>query len=208
MIRVVRKNGVVLLDDEDAWVLQEYHLDVRVRVRVSNPYPRVLTQCKRTKKRSTLGRVLLGITDPRLQADHINNDGFDNRRENLRVVDRDLQSANRRSENPVGYKGVNVNAPTGVRPYRAKICRRGSLYYGPQRPCPELAALDYNRMAIALWGQQIVLNDVRCVAMEPRPAHHHCMFCNAPCHCCCVCFDEPSPGMRRLFETLNASYAV
>lgn len=199
------KHGVILLDDEDAWVLHDYYLNVKIKKSDrTTPYPRVLAQCKKTRASRSLGRVLLGITDPDLQVDHINQDGFDNRRENLRVVSRDLQNANRRSNNPTGYKGVDQEYSDLFR-YRARINRLGTTYRGPYRSSPELAALDYNRMAIALWGRQVVINDVRCVAIDPQPSDRNCMFCNSSCHCCCVCFDPPSQGMQRLFDMLDAS---
>ena len=199
------KHGVILLDDEDAWVLNEYYLNVKIKKHPeAPPYPRVLAECKKTRASRSLGRVILGVTDPDLQVDHINQDGFDNRRENLRVVSRDLQNANRRSNNPTGYKGVDQEYADLFR-YRARIHRLGTTYRGPYRTGPESAALDYNRMAIALWGRQVVLNDVRCVSMDPSRSDRNCMFCNASCHCCCVCFDPPSRGMRRLFDMLDAS---
>jgi len=202
------KHGVVLIDDEDAWVLNEYYLSVRMRTTPSMaPYPRVLAQCKKTKTYRSLGRMLLDITDPDLQVDHINQDGFDNRRENLRVVSRDLQNANRRSNNPTGYKGVDQES-RGLFRYRARIQRLGTIYRGAYRTSAELAALDYNRMAIALWGHQVVINDVRCVSLDPVPSQRNCMFCNAGCSCCCVCFDPPSAGMQRLFDMLDVSAGV
>lgn len=204
--RIERKHGVILLDDEDAWITRDYQVIGDRRKR--DGYLRVTVVCKKTKRATGLARLILGITDPELQADHINQDGFDNRRENLRVVGRDLQSANRRFNNSNGYKGVHYNSRGGHSPYRGALRRHGTKFFGPYRPSPEQAALDYNRMAIALWGQQIFLNDVRCVAIDRKPAQQNCLFCNAPCHCCCVCYDPPSSGMERLFESIEASSLV
>ena len=191
------KAGTVLLDDDDAWVLDEYWLRPRTR----KGYHAVYAVCKKTNRETSLGRVLLKITDPELQADHINGDGFDNRRENLRVVGRDLQNANRQFVNSLGYKGVDMVSQFS---YRAVLSRNGKSHKGFARSSPERAALDYNRMAIALWGNDVFLNEVRCVSLDPRPADANCMFCNAPCHCCCVCFDPPSKGMKRILDTLDA----
>lgn len=204
MIRLERKHGMVLLDDEDAWVLHDYYVSTyRDSVNKVGDYYIVRAIEKSTGKGRALARLLLEPAAG-MQADHINNDPLDNRRENLRVVDLDLQSANRRSNNPWG-KGVDyVRHGSSLKPFRARIYRRGNTYRGPYRASPERAALDFNRMAIALWGNQIVVNEVRCVDMEPRPADKNCMFCNASCHCCCVCFDPPSAGMQRLFDTFSA----
>lgn len=201
-MELVRKHGVILLDDEDAWITHDYSVRAMIQ---EKGYRVARAECKKTRKSISLGRLLLGITDPDLQADHINHNGFDNRRENLRVVDRDLQNANRRFDNSTGYKGVHFSEKHGTKPYRMKFFRKGKTYHGPYRSSAELAALDYNVLSIASWGHQSVINEVRCVDMEPQPADRNCMFCNAPCHCCCVCFDPPSPGMQRLFDTLDAS---
>ncbi len=49
------------------------------------------------------------------EIDHINRDGLDNRRENLRVVSRSQNLRNRRAfkNNKSGYKGVSFNKQTG-----------------------------------------------------------------------------------------------
>lgn len=201
-MELVRKRGVVLIDDEDAWVTHDYYVKAHIR---SDGYRVVRVESKKDGRGTGLARLLLGITDPVLQADHINRDGFDNRRDNLRVASRDLQNANRLFDNPQGYKGVSYCSWSKTSTYRMQISRRGRKYHGVYRPSPELAALDYNRVAIAIWGHQVVINDVRCVSMEPKPADKNCMFCNAPCHCCCVCFDDLTPSTQRLIDTLDAS---
>lgn len=203
-MELVRKRGVVLIDDEDAWVTHD-HL-IRVNVRKRDGYRWVGAVSKADGKVTSLGRLILGLTDPGLQADHINQNGFDNRRENLRAVDRDLQSANRRFNNPTGYKGVKFLGDHLAKPYRGRFRCKGGRYAGYTRYSPEKAALDYNRMAIAVWGHQSVLNEsVRCVDLNPRPSEAPCLFCCATCHCCCVCFDPVSPSMQRLFDSLDAS---
>lgn len=204
MIRLERKHGVVLLDDEDAWLLRDYFIWTSLdRKNGVGDYIHVRAQRKKDRRKFLIGRVLLELGESALQVDHINQDTLDNRRENLRIVDRDLQSANRRTLNGNGYKGVH--ATKNGQSYRAGIRARGIRCTGLTRFSAEAAALDFNRMAIAAWGTEVFVNEVRCVGMEPQPADKNCMFCNAPCHCCCVCFDPPSVGMQRLFDTLDAS---
>lgn len=55
------------------------------------------------------------------EIDHINNDGLDNRRENLRFCTSSQNKANMRlrSDNKSGYKGVNFDKQTGK--WRARI---------------------------------------------------------------------------------------
>lgn len=53
-------------------------------------------------------RVVLGISDPKVQIDHVNGDGLDNRKANLRIATHTENQQNRGaySNNTSGYKGV------------------------------------------------------------------------------------------------------
>lgn len=55
-----------------------------------------------------LHRIVLGLTDPKLDVDHINHDTKDNRKENLRVVNRSQNNAN------MGLKANNTSGCSGV----------------------------------------------------------------------------------------------
>jgi hypothetical protein len=70
-------------------------------------------------------RVILGITDRRLDTDHKNGDGLDNRDENLRPATRSQNLANQRvnRQNTSGFKGVYWDSGTGSRNkrWRARI---------------------------------------------------------------------------------------
>lgn len=201
MVEIVRKHGVILLDDEDAWVLDEYWLAIDLSRRHRKiPYRQVraVRRGQRKGPKLNLGRLLMNPPDG-MEVDHINLDPLDNRRSNLRVVTRSMNVANRRMANSNWYKGIR-QVPGGLG-YHARIKVDGVTYSTTGRPSPELAALDFNRMVISTWGRDMHLNDVPCMAIDPAPAQSNCLFCNAPCYCCCVCSDPPSAGMQRLFDT-------
>lgn len=205
------KHGPILLDDEDAaWVLEDYYVHIMVpRTTFYGPYYQTLTTTKaRPAKGRILGRLLL---DPPkgLYVDHINHDGRDNRRENLRIVTASQNNSNSRTESITGYRGVVEDLKRrGPNKWAGRLGLGRQQYRARYRPLPSLAALDYNRMIIAMYGREMLINEVPCYSEHPLPRDENCLFCNAPCDCCCVCRDEPSTQMRQLLELAESAYRL
>lgn len=91
------------------------------------------------------------------EVDHINGDGLDNSRGNLRVATRSQNCANRRSYNPKsGFRGVYPQS-FGVT-WRARIMVNKKFINGGNFSTPEEAARRYDELALENFGEFAVLN--------------------------------------------------
>lgn len=85
---------------------------------------------------------------PDKEIDHINNNKLDNRKENLRLCDRNenCQNASKYKNNTSGYKGVDFNKKTGK--FRTRIQHnKKSIEIGLFNTAKE-AAIAYNKAAV------------------------------------------------------------
>lgn len=102
-------------------------------------------------------RMILRLTDTAIQADHVNHDGLDNRRANLRPVTNQENQFNCRSRVGIsGFKGV-IKASTGSA-WRASITFNNKRYHLGSFHDPEDAALAYDAKARELFGEHAYLN--------------------------------------------------
>ena len=114
----LKNGGFALVDEQDVELLLKYSWYKVVSRR---------THYVKTGKNTRMHRLLLQTTDSKKIVDHINGNGLDNRRENLRVVDVATNVANRqksrsgnkcpgvyfergkwRAEVTVNYKTINL----------------------------------------------------------------------------------------------------
>jgi hypothetical protein len=100
-----------------------------------------------------LHRELLGIADPDIDVDHINGNGLDNRRQNLRACDsaQNMHNARMSRNNTSGFKGVSWHGKSSK--WRATITlKRKHICVGLFRDKVE-AARAYDKAAVELYGE-------------------------------------------------------
>ena len=104
-------------------------------------------------------RLILGLGKGE-QADHINHNGLDNRRSNIRKVNQHQNNGNLRkpSHNTSGYKGVSYYKGHKSKPWTAYITnQRKKIHLGYFKTIQE-AAIAYNSAATKQWGEYASLN--------------------------------------------------
>ncbi len=109
----------------------------------------------------SMHRFVLGLTNPVLFVDHINGDGLDNRRSNLRVCTKAENNQNQRKSmrNEAGFKGVFKEVSSSGRIFwRAAIGINYSRISLGQFDQPEDAARAYDDGARRYFGEFSRLN--------------------------------------------------
>lgn len=150
MVREIEltQGKVALVDDEDyemlmrwKWQAKHHHDDVW--------YARHNTY-EAGKKRASLimHRVILGVTDPKVQVDHINHDGLDNRRSNIRICANGENPRNVRktkSRTSSRYKGITWSKSQNA--WTARVQVNGERFFLGYFASEDDAGEAYNRAA-------------------------------------------------------------
>lgn len=94
--------------------------------------------------------------------DHINGNGLDNRKENLRFATASTNQANRRVHKKIGkhsiYKGVSFDKTAKNKPWIAMIMKNRKSYHLGRFFTEKEAACAYDKKSVELFGEYAYLN--------------------------------------------------
>lgn len=158
VIKVQHKGKTALIDKE------YFHLIDNKKINFSPITDRNKTQYVRLRAKKSdynvpLHRLILGLKrGDKIQVDHINGNGLDNRKCNLRIV---TSTQNVQNKPPISTWGKGVRKrvyKNGTVKYRARIRFNNILYYLGQFNTAEEARKAYDEKAKEFFGENCFLN--------------------------------------------------
>ena len=150
-----------LIDDEDFDLISQYKW---CAVKNKNIYYTMRGYWdKQIKKRKQIKmhRLIMGVTDPKIQIDHINGDGLDNRKVNLRICTNQQNHMNRKSNKNCSSKFKGVSWFKRDKKWRSQITVHQKKIYLGDFNNETQAAIAYNTAAIKHFGQYAYLNIIK-----------------------------------------------
>ncbi len=162
MAEIKTKSGfIILVDDQDVELVSQFtwwpHFG---RHKHLTPYAVSKAYHDNTYTRIYMHRLIMQAPDGVL-VDHVNGNGLDNRRSNLRFANKSLNAVNRHIPvSKVGFRGVDLHGrlKDGTAMYRARVGGGHNTWHGPRRLDPVQAARDYDAEAYQRYGEFARLN--------------------------------------------------
>ena len=152
---------VAKVDDADYDALSRFFWQVRVAPKVKTTRLYAIRTCREFgKKRTIMMHRQIVVPGPDLLVDHVDNDGLNNTRANLRVCTASQNAMNRSySDQLSGYRGVYFKPRCRTKPWGAVISvpTRGQVDLGSHATAEEAAAA-YDRAALEHHGVFATLN--------------------------------------------------
>ncbi|WP_243397190.1 hypothetical protein [Leptospira kmetyi] len=143
----------VFVDDEDFLNLSESNWYLKINKDVKLVCTGIRLKNKK-QKMVLIHREILGLTNPNKVVVHRNRNPFDNRKENLFIVDRGKQNYLRKMNyNTKLYKGVHFKKENGT--YIAAISKDGVKYCLGSFETAEIAAMMYDKVALVMHGKEL-----------------------------------------------------
>lgn len=147
-----------IVDDEDFELLSKYKWGAH---KGKKTFYAVRQEKVNGKKRNIfMHRQLLGISEKGLISDHINRNGLDNTKANLRAcsITENNRNAGKNAKNKCGFKGVFWDIAYGK--YRVQISVDGRRTHIGRYDCLLEAAKAYNAAAVKYHGEFANLNQI------------------------------------------------
>lgn len=163
MAKIILTRGYFAEVDNDDYILQSKHkwhaLVVKGKVYAIRKSKKSDMLPKRTS--ILMHRAILGVKDITILIDHIDNDGLNNKRNNLRKADASTNQMNlpiRKNRGSSKYKGVDWHKRSSK--WRANIRKNGVTIYLGLYSKETDAALAYNNKAKEIFGEFALLNKI------------------------------------------------
>lgn len=141
-----------IVDDEDYDYLMQFSWQYDPKGYAQRG--RLISEQRRKGRKGTIlmHRQIMGFDKPRPGVDHINGNGLDNRKVNLRPANQSLNNANRKvlSTNKSGYRGVSFHTRRGK--WQANLSGRYLGLFDDPKEAYEV----YKRAKLKLWKGEYV----------------------------------------------------
>jgi len=148
-------NDKILYDDIDKKMVLEQKWYITTKKRNGANYARYVVNGKGL----LMHRLIMGLDfgDKRV-VDHINHNGLDNRRTNLRVTTRSQNGANRNvgKKSTTGFKGIYWDK--NRKKWKASLTKDGKTHFIGRYKNPREAAKAYDSFARKMHGEYALLN--------------------------------------------------
>lgn len=150
--RINKGKYFAMVDDEDYDQLSKY------KWHVSRDHNTHYAKSKTGKTHILMHRLILGLTDRKIEIDHIDHNGLNCQKANMRTCNTLQNQYNRRPYSISGYKGVREKVKNGRVRWEGHIQVEGKSYHLGNFYCPDLAAWAYDFVAMELFGEFAYLN--------------------------------------------------
>ena len=154
-IYLANNRGVVLVDEDNYMGLNTFNWKLcNTGYAIRNS----LLREGRPRRGILMHRQIMGVTDPKIQVDHINHNKLDNRKCNLRLCTNTQNQYNRAMNfnSTSKYKGVYFN--TALKYWVAQIQEKKHKIYLGYFKTKEAAAKAYNEAAVKHHGEFAKIN--------------------------------------------------
>ena len=151
--KVYRSGLTILYDEIDSELISKHSWYVTTYKHTSYAYRHVyLGSGKRRNIR--LHREIMGVLDDKFIVDHINGNGLDNRRANLRVCTKQQNNRNKsKNINSIGPKCVEFLKQCKHKKYRAYITIDNKRVHIGRFETAEEAQAAYNKKSLEVFGE-------------------------------------------------------